>query len=279
MKYAIGAILGVALFAWLFSVCSPSGKNKTGHEYMPDMYHPVSYESNLYSSYWANHWDGSDDGQVFSVADLSQPRAKVNGTVPRGYTGVYYTDASALDIVRGKNAPNAIAAQINGEAPFTYVNTEDDRLKCEKEMVYNPFPITKSGLDRAKPLYDIYCGVCHGAKGDGQGPLVTVPDAKYPAAPKNFLGDDMIGAGNGRYYFAMIHGKNVMGGYADKLSYAERWDVIHYIRSLQAKSKSLEYSETANTLSNIERPAKGEANGPGRQAPVAPPPAPAPAGK
>jgi len=280
MKNAIGAILAVAFFAWMFSLCSPAGVNKTGHEYMPDMYHPVSYEANQYSAYSWNHWESAEDGQAFTKAQLSQPRGIVNGSVPRGYTGVYYTDASSLDIVRGKNAPNAIAAPINGAAPFVYANNEDDRLKCEKEMVNNPFPITKSGLDRAKPLYDIYCGVCHGAKGDGQGPLVTVPDAKYPAAPKNLIGDDMIAAGNGRYYFAMVYGKNVMGGYTDKLSFEERWQVIHYIRSLQAQAKNLEYSEKANSLSNIEKPAKGTATGPGRSAPSAAPAAPAaPAGK
>lgn len=234
MKYAIGALLGVALFAWFFSLCSPAGKNKTGHEYMPDMYHPISYEANLNSSYYWNHWDSEGDGQVFSKAQLSQPRGKVAGTVPRGYTAVYYTDASAIDVIRGKNAPNAIASPINGAAPFTYANTEEERLRCEKELK-NPFPATKEGLDRAKPLYETYCGVCHGAKGDGQGPLVTVPDAKYPAAPKSFVIDEMINAGDGRYYFAIMYGKNVMGGYADKLSYEERWQVINYIRSLQPK--------------------------------------------
>jgi mono/diheme cytochrome c family protein len=280
MKNAIGAILGVLLLAWCYSLCSPAGKNKTGHEYMPDMYHPVSYEANQYSAYRWNHWDGAEHGQAYSKAQLSQPRAKVNGTVPRGYTAVYYTDASALDYIRGKNASNAIAAPVNGEAPFTYANTEEERLKCEKDLVNNPFPITKSGLDRAKPLYDVYCGVCHGAKGDGQGPLVTVPDAKYPSAPKNLLGPDMIAAGNGRFYFAMMHGKNVMGGYSDKLSYEERWQVLHYIRALQAKSKNLEYNEKANTLSNIEKPAKGEASGPARVAvAAAAPAAPAAAGK
>jgi mono/diheme cytochrome c family protein len=135
-------------------------------------------------------------------------------------------------------------------------------------MVNNPFPITKEGLEKAKPLYNIYCGICHGEKGDGQGWLVTMPDSKYPAQPKNLIGDDMIAAGNGRYYFGIMYGKNVMGGYTDKLSFEERWQVIHYIRSLQAKSKSLEYSETANTLSNIEKPAKGEASGPARVAPA-----------
>ena len=83
----------------------------------------------------------------------------------------------------------------------------------------------------------------------------------------------MIAAGNGRFYFAMMYGKNVMGGYSDKLSFEERWQVLHYIRSLQAKAKNLEYSETANTLSNVEKPAKGVATGPAR-AVVAPAPAP-----
>jgi mono/diheme cytochrome c family protein len=264
MKYALGAILGVALFAWLFSVCSPAGVNKAGHEYMPDMYHSVGYEASQYQAYYWNHWD---DKSTFSKAELSQPHGKVAGTVPRGYTAVYYGDASAIDMVRGKNASNAIAAPVNGQAPFYYENTEDDRLRCEQEMVNNPFPITKAGLDKAKPLYDIYCGICHGAKGDGNGTLLEATD-KYPAQPKNLIGDDMIAAGNGRFYFGIMYGKNVMGGYSDKLSFEERWQVIHYIRSLQAKSKSLEYSETANTLSNIEKPAKGEATGPARVAPA-----------
>lgn len=272
MKYLIGAILGVAFFAWMFSLCSPAGKNKTGHEYMPDMYHPVSYEANNYSAYYWNTWDKENDR---SKASLSQPRNTVEGAIPRGYTGVYYGDAGALDIVRGKNAPNAIAAHVNGQAPFYYEKGEDDRIRCEKEMINNPFPITNAGLDQAKPLYNVYCGVCHGEKGDGQGYLYAGPDAKYPAAPKNFLGDDMINAGNGRYYFGIMYGKNMMGSYADKLSFEERWQVIHYIRALQAKSKSLEYNEKANTLSNVEKPAHGEATGPVRVPQFATPPPPA----
>ncbi|GAB4495569.1 MAG: cytochrome c [Saprospiraceae bacterium] len=266
MKYALGAILGVALFAWLFSLCSPAGKNKTGHEYMPDMFHSIGYEANQYNAYYWNHW--SDEKNTFSKAALSQPNGKVEGTVPRGYTAVYYNGASAIDVVRGKNAPNAIAAPVNGQVPFYYENTEEDRIRCEQEMVNNPFPITKEGLEKAKPLYNTYCGICHGEKGDGQGWLVTMPDSKYPAQPKNLIADDMIAAGNGRYYFGIMYGKNVMGGYSDKLSFEERWQVIHYIRSLQAKAKNLEYSETANTLSNIEKPAKGEATGPARVAPA-----------
>ena len=269
MKYAIGILLGVALFAWLFSVCSPAGKNKTGHEYMPDMYHSVGYEANVLTNYSWNHWD---DESSFKKAQLSQPRNIVEGSVPRGMTAVHYGGAAQLDLVRGKNASNAIAAQPNGHVPFYYQNTEDERARCEKELVSNPFPITKSGLDRAKPLYETFCGICHGNDGGGNGALLSTE--KYPAQPKNLVADDMISAGNGRYYFAMVYGKNVMGGYTDKLSYEERWQVIHYVRALQAKAKKLEYTEKANTLSNIEQPAKGVASGPARAGnTVIPPPA------
>lgn len=252
MKYLIGAILGILLFAWMFSLCSPAGKNKTGHEYMPDMYHSVAYEANQYNAYHWNHWDNES---TFHKSQLAQPRTKVNGTVPRGFTAAYY--GNDMGYVRGVNSANAIAVPVNGEAPFYYANTEEDRLRCEQEMVRNPFPITKAGLDRAKPLYDVYCGICHGKKGDGQGDLVTVPDSKYPVQPKNLLADDMIAAGNGRLYFAVMYGKNLMGSYADKLSFEERWQVIHYIRSLQAGSKSLKYDEKENTLTanNLDTPA------------------------
>ena len=216
MKYLIGAILGVAFFAWCFSLCSPAGKNKTGHEYMPDMYHAVSYEANTFNSYFWNHWDKENER---STASLSQPRSSVAGTIPRGYTGVSYGDATALDVVRGKNADNAIAAQVNGQVPFYYENSEVERIRCEKEMVANPFPISNAKLEKAKPLYIALCGICHGEKGDGQGYLYAGPQAKYPAAPKNLTLDEMINAGNGRYYFAIMHGKNMMGSYADKLSF------------------------------------------------------------
>jgi hypothetical protein len=59
---------------------------------------------------------------------------------------------------------------------------------------------------------------------------------------------------NGLYYHAIMYGKNVMGSYADKLSYEERWQVIHYIRALQAKERKLAYNENENTLNSTSIP-------------------------
>jgi mono/diheme cytochrome c family protein len=235
--------------------CSPADENKTGHEYMPDMAHPIAYEANVYGISPHNTWDKES---TKSRRSLSIPGKPVAGTIPRGYSGAMLNgefDAGKIDIIRGKNQLNAQATTVNGHVGFYYADNEEERLRATSEIIANPFPITAKGLEIGKELYNINCGICHGEAGDGAGYLVRDPDpakgdpgGKYPAAPANFLLDDLINSSNGRYYYSIIYGKNVMGGYADKLSFEERWQVIHYIRSLQAVSKSLTYNEKANTL-------------------------------
>ena len=161
-----------------------------------------------------------------------------------------------MHTLSGAASTSSIAVPVNGSVPFYYANTEDERLRATAEMIENPFPITERGLAEGKELYNIFCGICHGKKGDGLGYLVADdnPNAKYPAQPANLIQGDLLTASNGRYYFAIMHGKNVMGGYADKISYEERWNVIHHIRSLQAAATKTKYNAKVNTLNNIEIP-------------------------
>lgn len=249
MKHILLA-LGAAII--LYS-CSPADGNFAGSEYMPDMAHSIAQEANVYTYYHYNTWDSAS---TFRLKDLAIPGLPVEGSVPRGYAGLYYAGLqgkAAGDVIgnlRGAGGLNNIAVQLNGHVPYYYADTEEERLRATAEIIENPFPITAAGLARGQDLYNKFCGICHGEKGDGLGYLVSEenPNAKYPAAPANFLQGEFPDASNGRYYHGIMYGKNVMGGYADKLSYEERWQVIHWIRALQAKEKKLEYSEMANTL-------------------------------
>jgi len=54
--------------------------------------------------------------------------------------------------------------------------------------------------------------------------------------------DRFIDQSNGFYYYTIMKGRNLMGAFDDKLSYEERWNVIHYIRSLQAKKRGVKYT-------------------------------------
>lgn len=252
------SILTMAMLLWLVSCQQPDG-NTTGSEYMPDMAHSIAYEANVYSDYTMNVWD---EESAISRKDLSMPHLPVSGSIPRGYAGIFYlTDPAEQEAMMATlkgMAPGAISTPVNGFVPYHYADTEEERTRAIAEILANPFPITDEGLARGQELYNIQCGICHGEKGDGAGYLVRDPNpatgdegGKYPAAPANFLLEELVNSSNGRYYHAIMYGKNVMGGYADKLSYEERWQVIHYIRALQATAQGATYNEQANTLNPV----------------------------
>lgn len=221
--------------------CQQPGKNSTGSEYMPDMGHSVAYEANVYGYYSLNRW-----GTKQEYYNMSAPRKAVKGSIARGFLGgsKEYT---------GESSVNSKSYAPNGSVPYYYDDTEEERVRASAEIINNPYPITAKGLAKGKELYNIYCGICHGEKGDGAGYLVR-DGSKYPAQPANFMLEEFLNASNGRYYHSIMYGKNVMGSYADKLSYVERWDVIHYIRSLQAASKNLAYNEKVNTFTKVDVP-------------------------
>jgi mono/diheme cytochrome c family protein len=237
--------------------CTPAGGEKRGHEFMPDMVHPTGYEANIYEYYYYNRWGTEEEYKKFTM-----PRYSVPGTIARGNVGAALSSTPedrlmAYQAFRGEGSENSVVMTANGSVPYPYADTEPDRKRAANEILQNPYPITAAGLEHGKALYTVYCGVCHGEKGDGIGFLVREADpAKgiiagvYPAAPANFLKESFLDTTAGFFYHSIMYGKNMMGPYADKLSYEERWQVIHYIRSLQAKSKGMVYNENENTYTN-----------------------------
>ena len=221
--------------AFLYPSCQSSSGNKTGSEYMPDMVHPVSYEANLFDYYKYNRWGTAED-----LHKLSQPRKPIAGTIARG--------------MAGSGHESYLAYHANGAVPYYYGDTDAERERAISEIIKNPVPVSEKSLANGKLLYNIQCGICHGEKGDGSGYLVRDDGGKYPVQPANFLLEDFVKSSNGRYYHAIMYGKNLMGSYTDKLSYEERWEVIQYIRSLQAASLKLEYSEKVNTFNTTDTP-------------------------
>ena len=234
----ISVVVALVFLITVIACDNPNGNNP-GTEYMPDMGHSIAYEANHYDYYSKNTWGTEEEYHRYA-----QPRKPVKGTIPRGYAGTIAP------------SENELAVPTNGSVPYHYADTEEERTRASNEIQSNPFPITAAGLEVGKNLYNINCGICHGGAGKGEGWLYSEnnPNAKYPAAPANFLTEEFINASPGRYYHAIIYGKNVMGGYADKLSYEERWQVIHYIRALQAAELKLVYTGEANTLNNYAQP-------------------------
>lgn len=132
--------------------------------------------------------------------------------------------------------PNGLEAQLPAEGsiprgyiPFDIDNTNDG-YELAKATLTNPLDSTQVDLERGKALYDIYCGICHGNKGKGQGKLVK--REKILGIPSY----DDVGRAitEGSIYHTIYYGKNAMGSYANQLKEEERWQVVAYVLKLKA---------------------------------------------
>ncbi|HXB06777.1 MAG TPA: cytochrome c [Puia sp.] len=96
-------------------------------------------------------------------------------------------------------------------------------------------PLTSLDTVEAARLYLVNCGICHGPKLDGNGPLYKGGDGPFPSKPATLVGDARYEAmPEGQMYYSVTFGKNKMGSYASQLNTTRRWMVIAYIKSKQA---------------------------------------------
>lgn len=93
---------------------------------------------------------------------------------------------------------------------------------------------TEAEVAEGGRLFKIYCGVCHGNKLDGQGPLYT--SGKFVAMPANLKDSKYLSMSAGTMYAAIKFGKNMMGSYASQLDIKQRWMVIAYIKKIQSEN-------------------------------------------
>lgn len=104
----------------------------------------------------------------------------------------------------------------------------------EAKAMTNPYTFYAKDLEEGNRLYLIHCAICHGEKLDGNGPLYT--SGKFIAMPANLNGPNYINMPSGKMFHALVYGKNAMGSYASQLKVKQRWQVIAYIRSVQAEN-------------------------------------------
>jgi len=118
------------------------------------------------------------------------------------------------------------------------------------KAVRNPLvSLDEASLVEAERLYLVNCGICHGTKLDGNGPLYKGGDGPFPAKPATLVGDAKYEAmPEGQMYYSVTYGKNKMGSYASQLDTKRRWMVIAYIKSKQAASHASAPATTDSTV-------------------------------
>ena len=202
----IAIITGVVTASLLLSSCRD--KTSAGHVYMPDMAYSRAYET--YAALDSSRFTGD--------------------TLERGGK-IYYDRMPVAGTVAREDMPAfALAIDKIGDT-VNYVASKN---------IPNPLPAL-SAVDylEAARLYLVNCGICHGDKLDGNGPLYNGGNGPYQAAPKNLMADPVVAKmPDGQMFYSVTYGKNAMGSYASQLSTKQRWMIIHYIKEKQVLANS-----------------------------------------
>lgn len=129
--------------------------------------------------------------------------------------------------------------------PFAYPNTNEGYEAAGAGLV-NPLPNSAEILKLGETKFKVYCAVCHGDKGDGQG--ILVQRDKFNGVP-SYYSENLKNLPEGKMYHAVYYGRNMMGSHASQLNEKERWAVIHWVQKLRADGlgTTVASTQTAST--------------------------------
>lgn len=158
--------------------------------------------------------------------DGTGSRPLVEGTVPRGYL----REDRAFFFGKKLNAADfRTEQQPLRPPPQASANNQAALYPDDVEAI--PMSITKADLDRGQERYNIYCSVCHGMTGYGDG-MIARRGFNRPS-PANYHQDRLRQAPAGHFFDVMTNGWGAMPSYAQQVSVEDRWRIVAYIRALQ----------------------------------------------
>lgn len=180
------------------------------------------------------HWDMWDNARLKPLekskffTDGSSARMLVEGTVP--YQGA-------------RTDEHYYAGTIDG----VFASTLPEQIELNIDL-----------LKRGQNRFNVYCIVCHGATGEGNGMVVR---RGFPQPPTylDLLRRDPPADQVGYYFDVMTNGFGRMYSYATRVSVQDRWAIATYIRALQLSQYATEDTVPASVLETAKNPPVEEA--------------------
>jgi len=162
-------------------------------------------------------------------------RPPVPGTIPRGFLKsdtVLFTGKKEKAASSGQSAQPTASPATGGQNAYA-----DDTDTF-------PFPITEATVERGRQRYDIFCSVCHGLTGHGDGMIVR----RGFRQAASFHDDRLRQAPVGHFFDAVTNGWGAMPSYAAQIPVQDRWAIIAYIRALQLSQPTVQPSPVPGSL-------------------------------
>jgi len=154
-------------------------------------------------------------------ADGLSARQPVEGTIPRGGLRddqALYTGKEGRRLVSGIPEGAYQAIYDRDRRRFAGSFGETDRSSLRRAL-----------LERGRERFDIYCSVCHGRTGEGEGMIVRRGFRK----PPSYHIDRLRQAPAGHFFDVISNGFGAMPSYANRVDTNDRWAIVAYVRALQ----------------------------------------------
>lgn len=218
MKNTFFSILTLAILSAVITTSCKPGNDSPGTIFMPDMTY-----SNAYEAYASTKFQNQSDTDAISA---NLPR---EGTIPRGY---FPNDE---EIRNDESYMMSFMFKNYFENPTGNPLVDDlGQRELAAEKLKNPYDLNADILKDGKKVYNVYCAVCHGKNGAGDGSIVVLEDGSdgpYTSIPPAFEGR-LPGLSDGEIFYSISYGKNMMGGYFTQVSVSDRWKLVHYIKDI-----------------------------------------------
>jgi mono/diheme cytochrome c family protein len=174
-------------------------------------------------------------------ADQLSMRPPVEGTVARGFL------RSDVEFFTGKKRTSAGATTTQpkptGPAPSANATNLQGAAAYPDDIDYLPIRLDESVLQRGKERYEIFCSVCHGLTGNGDGMVVR----RGFRRATSFHDDRLRQAPVGHFFDAITNGWGVMPSYAAQIPVQDRWAIVAYTRALQASQPARQGTQPTQT--------------------------------
>ena len=143
----------------------------------------------------------------------------------------------SIDMFRGPAVqPQEVSPRVMPEGTLpTNTGSPPQDLEQATVKAHNPLKPTPENLAHGKELFINTCSPCHGESGHGDGPVAHLLHA-HGFDPKNLVTGVSKNLPDGYIYGYIRDGGIHMPSYGDAMNSDERWDVVMYVRQLQAQA-------------------------------------------
>ncbi|GAB4332850.1 MAG: cytochrome c [Bacteroidales bacterium] len=115
--------------------------------------------------------------------------------------------------------------------PYGYASRSfDEQQRAGRELV-NPYTPEPEVLARGKEMFGIYCAMCHGESGRGDGHLYV--SGLFPAKPTSLRDDYVQSKPDGEIFHIITRGSlsGLMGAQGPMIRPDDRWKIVTYVKN------------------------------------------------